>query len=145
MKIEYIKGVKMIQRRKNMVIAAKWYADNVLSLSDSDATIQIAFKKGLIKEISNMANCAWNADTKTALITVDADVNKYIAFNTIAHEMVHAKQWIRGQLSHTKDLQYMKWNGKKVCAKLAYHETPWEIEAMSKEVIMGHAFFQACF
>ena len=44
---------------------------------------------------------------------------------TLAHEMVHVKQYVYGEL----DEEGMKWCGKRLTRDLPYHEQPWEIEA----------------
>ena len=44
---------------------------------------------------------------------------------TLAHEMVHVKQYVYGGL----DEEGMKWCGKNLTRDLPYHEQPWEIEA----------------
>jgi len=44
--------------------------------------------------------------------------------STLAHELVHVKQFARGELTH--NLQY--WKGKD-CSDTDYWKQPWEIEA----------------
>lgn len=57
--------------------------------------------------------------------------------NTVAHEMVHAKQWAKGQV---KQLQGRRgkttytWLGKEV--DCGYYDAPWELEAFSREHLL---------
>ena len=53
---------------------------------------------------------------------------------TIAHELVHVKQYMNGNLNFGKDLNHTIWN-KKVFneKKISYWELPWEIEAYGME------------
>ena len=55
---------------------------------------------------------------------------------TLAHEMVHVKQFVRGQYkSETKrGTTHHYWMGKRVIAK--YLKRPWEIEAFGRESIL---------
>jgi hypothetical protein len=57
---------------------------------------------------------------------------------TLAHEMVHVKQMVRGHYRQ-ENMKYGKgvyhyWLGKRV--NLEYHKQPWEIEAMSRESVL---------
>lgn len=58
-------------------------------------------------------------------------------FETIAHEMVHIKQYVMGE---TND-QLSKWRGRKVDSDtLDYWEHPWEIDAFGREAGLTHKF-----
>jgi hypothetical protein len=60
----------------------------------------------------------------------------------IAHEFVHAKQLISGKLVYDRwrNNAALFWNGIDL-THLPHHRRPWEIEAMSKEVVLTHQFF----
>lgn len=52
---------------------------------------------------------------------------------TLAHEMVHVKQFAKGELNSDND----KWQGEKVDTEVVqYDDLPWEIEACSLEHIL---------
>ena len=53
---------------------------------------------------------------------------------TIAHELVHVKQYMNGTMNFGKDLNHTIWN-KKIFneKKISYWELPWEIEAYGLE------------
>jgi hypothetical protein len=60
----------------------------------------------------------------------------------LAHEMVHIKQFVLGQLKikpHNKRYGYF-WLGK--LTKNKYLDRPWEIEAYSKESLLMHKAFE---
>ena len=52
---------------------------------------------------------------------------------TVAHEMVHVKQFTRGELKHTNSYSVKRWNGK-TFYESNYWECPWEIEAYGREL-----------
>ena len=52
---------------------------------------------------------------------------------TLAHEMVHVKQMVRGHLRQTEE--GMLWKGKKM-NDVKYLDQPWEIEAFSKQELL---------
>jgi hypothetical protein len=128
--------VRMTEKRKLAMLAVMYHA-KALRIHDTAWTIRVNFIKGFSKVSKIMANCGPDGHMFINL-NIDADLPGFVMQNTLAHEMVHAKQFIKGEL--TSNEKCMKWNGKKVSAKLAYHQTPWEIEAMSSEVIMAHNF-----
>lgn len=65
------------------------------------------------------------------------DTEKLIV--TLAHEMVHVKQYAKGQITHGKNVKSKYWMGRPI--KADYFDTPWEIEAYSKERILANKIF----
>lgn len=78
---------------------------------------------------------------------IDTEMGEYIIFlspklqlhtllQTLAHEMVHIKQYAKGQLK-IKNLG-VRWCGKmfKYSQDKGYVNRPWEIEAMQKETLL---------
>jgi len=59
---------------------------------------------------------------------------------TLAHEMVHVKQYARGQITHGKNLKSKFWMGQRI--KSQYYDSPWEIEAYSKERVLANKIFK---
>lgn len=53
---------------------------------------------------------------------------------TVAHEMVHVKQYARGELYQGTRIAKHRWQGKWVSNNLDYWDQPWEIEAAGREV-----------
>lgn len=60
----------------------------------------------------------------------------------LAHEMVHARQLIKGRLVHTTVArkQVLVWDGSDM-TNVPYHKRPWELEAMRLEVVLAHQFY----
>lgn len=55
--------------------------------------------------------------------------------STLAHEMVHVKQFAKGQLTTTNDGKRF-WMGKRVTKRVKYLDQPWEQEAFSRQEIL---------
>lgn len=53
---------------------------------------------------------------------------------TVAHEMVHVKQFARGELYESNRLGKHRWQGKWLQKDPEYWDRPWEIEAHGREV-----------
>lgn len=102
--------------------------------------ISISFKK--LK--THKAEC-WYKDTKNIKpnafnIVVDNTGGKTTQIKSIAHEMVHVKQFAKGELYYytlPQNNDKVKWMGKPHKARDEgdeYWEQPWEIEAYGREV-----------
>jgi hypothetical protein len=59
---------------------------------------------------------------------------------TLAHEMVHVKQYAKGQVKNNSQGKVRFWMGKSV--RKDYYEQPWELEAFSKERILANKVFK---
>ena len=70
-------------------------------------------------------------------IELNPVIGSHDILETLAHEMVHVKQTVRGQLSSRGVSLF--WRGKKVlCSKINYYDRPWEIEAWSKQTLLSN-------
>lgn len=52
---------------------------------------------------------------------------------TVAHEMVHVKQYARSELYEGTKSNTHRWHGKWIKKKINYWDQPWEIEAHGRE------------
>ena len=53
---------------------------------------------------------------------------------TVAHEMVHVKQFARGELYQSSMTAKHRWQGKWQRNENHYYDLPWEIEAHGREI-----------
>lgn len=131
--------VKMSKKRKHMIDACGFYAKK-LGIHKMDATILIAFKFDYCKTFGALATCEY-LETGKVCIEIDANLHNHIYLEILAHEMVHAKQYLKGELSETrKGLQL--WKGEKVAANLPYVKQPWELEAMRKQAVLNYQYLE---
>ena len=72
---------------------------------------------------------------------LDSRLSMEKLIEVIAHEMVHIKQFVMGNLKYEGRSFY--WHGKKVIrSKINYYDHPWEIEAWSKEKVLASKIFK---
>ena len=121
--------------------AVAFYAKK-LRIHTYDAEIQVAFKHGFVDLFGCYATCDY-PETGKIVIDVEAKLAKDRILPIMAHELVHAKQWLKGELSTTKNGKYQLWKGKKIPASIPYSAEPWEVEAMRKENIMAHQYLES--
>jgi hypothetical protein len=66
-------------------------------------------------------------------IRLDASMNPQALLCSLAHEMVHVKQYVTGEIRDVGGKNVV-WKGKKhVCDGYTYWDQPWEIEAYGRE------------
>jgi len=73
-------------------------------------------------------------------IELDDEQGPIRLIRTLAHEMVHVKQWAKGDLkeySRKPDV----WFGEPVDRDMPYRDRPWEIEAYELEKTLSKEFF----
>ena len=66
-------------------------------------------------------------------MTVDITGSKRRIMETIAHEMVHIKQYAKGELVDLSRCGSTRWLENVVDTSTNYWDLPWEIEAHGKE------------
>jgi hypothetical protein len=88
--------------------------------------------------------CDWNDDNHKArdfTITLNPNLGKRNTLLVLAHEMVHVKQYARGELKDFVRLNRVKWKGKIYNDRVIdYWELPWEIEAHGREKGLYYKF-----
>ena len=67
----------------------------------------------------------------------DIEINKQAKLRrmleTLAHEMVHAKRFARGELYESSRTNKHRWQGRWLSKEPGYWDQPWEIEAHGRE------------
>lgn len=116
--------------------AIKWYALKLLGTRlYKNVTVELIFSKDDMSP-DIYAYCDWNDCNHRArnfTITVRPDLNKKQTLLAIAHEMVHVKQYARGELKDYLRTNRCKWKGEFFDEGLWYWDLPWEIEAHGRE------------
>jgi hypothetical protein len=77
----------------------------------------------------------YNNQNKPRSFTIEINKNqsKMEILNAVAHEMVHVKQYVYGELNE----QMSSWLGQKIdCNEVDYFEQPWEVEAYNLEAFL---------
>ena len=101
--------------------------------------INIHFHDDYMKKHSKYGDCIWEDQhyrPKEFTINVDVAQKDANILNTIAHELVHVKQWCKGEMYELQlKRKCYKFNGKEVNTKdMDYWDLPWEIEAHGRSV-----------
>ena len=70
---------------------------------------------------------------RTFEIEINKDLKLRDLLQTVAHEMVHVKQYARGELYESTRKGKWRWQGKWMSNNVDYYDEPWEIEAHGRE------------
>ena len=112
---------------KSRMAALAFFADRLLTKQmQRHIMIEVVFRKKM-KHLGLTSVEDYNLSYKPRdfLLDINANQSEMEIIRTIAHEMVHVKQYVYGELN--EEATY--WCGEKLARDLAYHEQPWEIEA----------------
>lgn len=99
--------------------------------------VTVKFEK-FHKDNFDYAYCDWEFDnhrSRDFIITIDCKLNKKETLLALAHEMVHVKQYVKGEMKEIfRPARMVKWLGENYRAdEMDYWEQPWEIEAYGRE------------
>ena len=124
----FVEGGNKLQRKYVQSIAE--FSLMKLMPRKQNLSVEIQIKK---IDCVEMGLCL-NIDRDNYIIDIDPKQSMRRLLETVAHEMVHVKQYSRGELVELKTNK-TKWQGKVVNRKsLDYYDLPWEIEAYGREV-----------
>lgn len=109
-----------------------------LRLERSTYSLLVMTDPGMAKR-EGMRGVVSKVGPKTIAMIIDTAMDIERLIITLSHEMVHVKQYAKGQVTTSKSLKTRYWMGKKVRAD--YYNQPWEIEAYSKERLLANKIF----
>lgn len=131
----YIRKKNFKLSRKELLYASKWMLHQLLSPKlCKNIVIIIHNKKD--DETRGTTQCIKVHDNKarTFKICIDPDLSRKNQLQTLAHELVHVKQYAKGELSWKEVNNRVKWNRELIDeSKTNYFDLPWEIEAFGRE------------
>ena len=126
--------------RKMVELATWYYAEKLMGkrlMGSLELTINL--KKNLLSKEGNEGSAIWEDDgyrPKEFTIELDTTVKIRNLLITLAHEMVHIKQWARDEMYEYMNVAgLVRFKGEKVHMVITdYWDYPWEIEAYGKQL-----------
>ena len=119
--------------------AVRFFADKLIpKVTQSRLNLSIIFDTDNKKLGKDRGQTIWdhygNGDKNKFTIRVNPTLNRVNLLMTIAHEMVHVKQWATGELYDYKANTKARWHGEILETEdIDYWVQPWEIEAWGRE------------
>jgi Zn-dependent peptidase ImmA (M78 family) len=101
-------------------------------------TIIIEFKEQLKRRKKSPIGLSWpldvNAFPKRFKIQIDASMGRRRQLLTLAHELVHVKQFSKNEIGSTTNKNKTRWKKKMIDENTVhYFDLPWEVEANGRE------------
>jgi hypothetical protein len=130
--------------------AVTFYLETLLGKKMSaNVSVFICFSD-LKKTEKNMGNCTWEDDNvrpREFMINIDQTMGLRYTLLTLAHECVHVKQFVRGEMKDRLKKSECGfttfWKDECVASKeLDYWDQPWEIEAHGREKGLYYKFIE---
>lgn len=131
------------QRKRELIATFADIYSDLLKIKNKSATVNVALRRDVNSE--HDADGLTLSMGKDIFIYIQSTLNLADTARVLAHEMVHAKQHLLGQLSHkTKNGKcHTYWMGR--LNKNNYLEQPWEIAAYTQESMLMHKAMKIIF
>ena len=125
---------------RKLVTAATWfYAEKLMGKRlINNLKLNIKLKRGMFKKDNTEGTAIWEDESyrpKEFTIELDCGVKIRNLLITLAHEMVHVKQWAKGEMYEyalTGKVRFMK--PKYDMNALDDWDYPWEVEAYGRQL-----------
>lgn len=129
--------------------ALHFYAESLMSKRLCTAlSVRVVFVKNMVEKQGLEASCTWEDDNirpREFSIHVDNALSEDEILTSLAHEMVHIKQWAKLEMRQFMRKPDVHWMGKPVNdSNTSYYELPWEQEAWRLEGSLSEAFKERC-
>jgi len=118
--------------------AILFYAEELFSKKMSENVfLQVKFNAELdVYGYASVEDCNSSGKPREFLVEINSEIGAPDILKTIAHEMVHVKQFLYGETNET----LTRWKGMKISSDTNYYCQPWEIEAHGMEVSLFSRF-----
>jgi histidinol phosphatase-like enzyme len=122
------------KRFENIVLkATEYYMSMLIPRHISrHITLDVEFEQKLDDKADGfceVVSCNQRKKPREFLIQIQKNKSQRYMLMTLAHEIVHLKQYAMGELDENMNV----WKGRRVHSKTDYWDTPWEIEAHGRE------------
>ena len=115
---------------------ARFVAKKLMPRLAPKLEINIQLVRNLGEKEGVYGDCMWEDDDhrpKEFSIRVDSSLSLRSFCETVAHEMVHVKQYARGELKQLTAVNKYRFAGQRFPIDMDYWDMPWEIEAHGRE------------
>jgi|TARA_B110000977_G_scaffold200978_1_gene293451 hypothetical protein len=124
-------------KEREVVLATVYYC--IRALMPRMRTLDIEVKLYNIKRAYGY--CEVGVTRREFEISIKRGLKVFDLISTVCHEMVHVKQYARNELGHDKNGEQLWRASPDLPSDTDYHNTPWEVEAFTKELQLSLEFF----
>ena len=126
--------------RKLVELATSYYAEKLMGKRTiNNLKIHVDLKRNFMKNTGCEGTAIWEDENiwpKEFSIELDSNDKIRNLLITLAHEMVHVKQWAKNEMYEYMNVAGMvRFKGEKIHMEITdYWDYPWEIEAYGKQL-----------
>ena len=136
------------KNRALVEMATWWYAEKLLGKRIiGNMKLNINLRRNLVSKEGCEGTAIWEDDfVRPREFTIELDTNFTIRdiLITLAHEMVHVKQWAKGEMYEYSKPGMVRFHKTKFnMNEVDYWDYPWEIEAYGKQLGLFIRFVDA--
>ena len=130
-----------VRNRGIVYEAATWGVKHLMPRMQKSLEIDIILKCNLLSKEAFYGDCIWEDSIyrpREFTVQLDSKQNKPYLIQTLMHELVHIKQWARGELKDMyNSCDHSMWKGTLYDINATkYTDLPWEIEASAEEGVL---------
>jgi hypothetical protein len=140
----HIRGNTSKLSKAQVMAACNFYAENLLSTRMlKNLTVTVKFDGDIdVKGLTEFIDC--NISPREFVISINPSQSKRNHLMTLAHEFVHVKQYVKGEMKQYLSKPAVKWYKQTIFYEDAeYWDLPWEIEAYGREVGLYYKFLKS--
>ena len=125
--------------RKLVELATSYYAEKLMGKRTiNNLEININLKRNFLRDTGCEGTAIWEDENiwpKEFSIELDSNDKIRNLLITLAHEMVHVKQWAKNEMYEYYRTDEVRFNKTKFnMAEIDYWDYPWEIEAFGRQL-----------
>jgi hypothetical protein len=136
----YISGQSKKHDPKHVREAARFFINRLLINKKTNVSVTVKFVPNLEKRTNALGFCGWRDKPyrpRRFMIEIDSRLNANKMIEILAHECVHVKQYVLGEMRDLKNGD-VRWNGADfvhdpdIIGDDDYYLLPWEIDAFGR-------------
>lgn len=134
MELNIVRGSK--KKREYAESICNFVAEKFMPRMKDNLIVNLEFVTGLAQRENIYGDCIWEDEDyrpREFTIRIDAGLNLRTTLTTIAHEMVHVKQYAKDEMKQLFSVNKTRFKGEYIPAGTNYWDLPWEIEAHGRE------------
>lgn len=128
------------RKKRDLADRVASFAKNKLFPKTERVILDISLVARLTEKEGCMGDCVADQESRECIIRIDSLLEEIEFVTTILHEMVHVKQYLKGELKD-KGHFITFWKKQKFDRRTEFAEKPWEVEAYMMEEILTEEFY----
>ena len=138
-----IYGTAKKMEKREIKEAASFFCDHLMKRLSKNILVKVRLKKNFFKNTKCFGMATWtdidvkNHNHREFEVDIEADLGHIYLLRTLAHELVHVKQYARKELVDMCSGNYQMWNRVMYNENIVgYKNLPWEKEASEREKVL---------